>query len=134
MCDPLTYVIEEDFEETEDDTTDYSTMEWNELVELFKTWDNDKQDEVFDTLNEDTQVYVILQMLENDVADPGDEHGVWDQIEKIVKFFIDDKDYTLDDFRGLSAMSMFNEYDDVTDTTWARPNESEDEFYEHEDW
>jgi hypothetical protein len=130
MCDKLTDIIEED----EDDTTDYNTMEWNELIELFKTWDNDKQEEVFDTLNEDTQVYVIKQMLENDVVDPGDKHGVWEQIEEIVKFLMDKRDYTLDDFRGLSAMSMFTEYEDVTDTTWAHPNESEDEFMEHEDW
>lgn len=134
MGDQLTDIIEEDIEEDEDDTTDYSTMEWNELVYLFKTWDNDKQDKVFETLNADTQVYVALQMLEDDVIDPGDEQGVWDRIEKIVRFFMDDKDYTLDDFRGLSAMSMINEYDDVTDTTWAHPDESDDEFYEHEDW
>lgn len=134
MSDQLTDVIEEDFEETEDDTTDYNTMNENELIELFKTWDNDKQDEVFDTLNEDTQVSIVLQMLEDDVVDQDDEQSVWDNIEEIVKFLMDERCYILDDFRGLSAMSMFTEYEDVTDTTPAHPNESDDEFFEHEDW
>lgn len=134
MGDQLTDIIEEDIEEGEDDTIDYNTMNENELIELFKTWDNDKQDEVFDTLNEDVQVSIVLQMLEDDVVDPDDKQGVWDKIEEITKFLMDDRCYTLDDFRGLSAMGMFTEYEDVTDTTWAHPNESEDEFMEHEDW
>ena len=111
----------------------YNDMDEDELVELFETWDGDKQYEVFDTLNEEYQVCIVLQLLENDVVDPGDEMGLWDKIEGIVKFLIDERSYTLDDFRGLSAMGMFTEYEDVTDTTWAHPNETYDEFMDHED-
>ena len=128
MSDVLTDVIEEE----EDESIDYNTMNENELIELFNTWDEDKQEEVFDTLNEDTQVSIVLQMLEDDVVDQDDEQSVWDNISEIVKFLMDERCYTLDDFRNSSVMGMISEYEDATDTTWAHPNETDDEFMEHE--
>lgn len=129
----MSNVLEDVIEEEEDDSIDYNLMNENELIELFNTWDEDKQDEVFDTLNEDTQVSIVLQMLEDDVVDQDDEQSVWDNISEIVKFLMDERCYTLGDFRNSSAMSMISEYEDVTDTTWAHPNETYDEFMEHED-
>ena len=54
--------------------------------------------------------------------------------KKIEKILIKEFGYDREDLADYTDRELIDEYEDRTDTTWARNDESEEEFFAHEEW